>query len=133
MAGEASAKAEFASASRRIAADFDALRETAKNEHARAKSEAGSALEAGKRKAANEHTEALKPLSDALRARRRLPRAPGRARRRLPQVQAQPGAAGSIPGDLLEVREAGRRAVRPPGQDGPAPEDPRGADHPQDA
>ena len=45
MAGEARAKAEFASASRRIAADFDTLRETAKNEHARARSEAARALE----------------------------------------------------------------------------------------
>ena len=65
MAGESKAKSEFASASRRISGDFDAVREKAKADHSRAKSEAATRLEAGTRKAAGEHHEALKPLKDA--------------------------------------------------------------------
>ena len=66
MAGEAKAKADFAAASRRIANEFDTLRETAKNQYNRARSDANRLLETGNRQAATEHTEALKPLSDAI-------------------------------------------------------------------
>ncbi len=66
MAGETRAKADFAASSRRIANEFDTLRETAKNQYSRARSEANRLLETGNRQAATEHTEALKPLSDAI-------------------------------------------------------------------
>src|SRR5208337_4084984 len=65
MAGEA--KADFAASSRRIASEFDTLREKAKNEYNRARNDAASQLEAGNRKAATEHTQALQPLSDAVK------------------------------------------------------------------
>ena len=67
MVGESKAKADFAASSRRIASEFDTLRETAKNEYNRARNDAASQLEAGNRKAATEHTQALQPLSDAVK------------------------------------------------------------------
>ena len=66
MVGESKAKADFAASSRRIASEFDSLRESAKNEYNRARGDAASQLDAGNRKAATEHTQALQPLSDAL-------------------------------------------------------------------
>ncbi len=66
MVGESKAKAGFAASSRRIASEFDSLRESAKNEYNRALGDAASQLDAGNRKAATEHTQALQPLSDAL-------------------------------------------------------------------
>ncbi|HMF35776.1 MAG TPA: FtsK/SpoIIIE domain-containing protein, partial [Isosphaeraceae bacterium] len=66
MAGESKAKADFAASSRRIASEFDTLREKAKNEYNRARNDAAGQLEAGNRKAATEHTQALQPLSDAV-------------------------------------------------------------------
>ncbi len=47
MAGESKAKADFASSSRRIASEFDTLRDSAKNEFNRARGEAAGQLEAG--------------------------------------------------------------------------------------
>src|SRR5271157_1665435 len=67
MAGESKDKADFAASSRRIASEFDTLREKAKNEYNRARNDAASQLEAGNRKAATEHTQALQPLSDAVK------------------------------------------------------------------
>ncbi|MFO0892115.1 MAG: hypothetical protein U0790_23630 [Isosphaeraceae bacterium] len=66
MAGEAKAKADFAAASRRISAGFDAFRETARGEYNRSRAAAAGEFDAGSRQAAAENTEALKPLADAL-------------------------------------------------------------------
>ncbi|WP_250846803.1 FtsK/SpoIIIE domain-containing protein [Aquisphaera insulae] len=63
--GEEKAKSEFASSSRRIAADFDKLRETAKNSYNRAVRDAGSQFENGKRQADTAYNEELRPLSEA--------------------------------------------------------------------
>ncbi|QEH32650.1 ESX-1 secretion system protein EccCa1 [Aquisphaera giovannonii] len=65
MEGEQKAKADFASASRQIARDFDRLRDTAKSSYDRAVRDAGSQLEAGNRQADTHHTEELRPLSEA--------------------------------------------------------------------
>ncbi|WP_165245908.1 FtsK/SpoIIIE domain-containing protein [Paludisphaera soli] len=64
-AGEARAKNEFAMGSRRIAAEFDALRQTAKSKLARDKSDAMGGHDAGQKVAAQEHAAAAKPLQDA--------------------------------------------------------------------
>ncbi len=66
MVGESKAKADFAASSRRIASEFDSLRESVKNEYNRARGDAASQLDAGNRKAATEQTQALQPLSSAL-------------------------------------------------------------------
>ncbi|APW60314.1 FtsK/SpoIIIE domain-containing protein [Paludisphaera borealis] len=65
-AGEAQAKTEFAFASRRIASEFDTLRETARASHARARSEATAQHEAGQKVALRDHAVAKKPVTDAL-------------------------------------------------------------------
>src|SRR5271157_4097729 len=67
MVGESKAKADFAASSRRIASEFDTLRESAKTEYKRARNDAASQLVGGNRKAATEHTQALQPLSDAVK------------------------------------------------------------------
>jgi hypothetical protein len=67
IAGEAEAKGEFARASRRIAAEFDAVREYAKNAYQRGKSDAATGFEGAERAAVNEHAEANKPVNEALR------------------------------------------------------------------
>ena len=89
MVGESKAKAEFASSSRRIASEFDTLRETAKNEYNRSRGEAAGLLEAGNRKASTDHTQALQPLERRGRDLRRLPQPAGETCRRVWQVQAQ--------------------------------------------
>ena len=66
LKGEARAKAEFAAVSRRIASEFDGVRESAKVELSRAKNEAATMLEAGQKKAAAEHAAAMKPLIDSM-------------------------------------------------------------------
>ncbi len=53
-AGEAAAKSEFSRASRRIATEFDAVREQAKADYARGKSAAVAAFEAAERSAVGE-------------------------------------------------------------------------------
>jgi DNA segregation ATPase FtsK/SpoIIIE, S-DNA-T family len=65
-AGVSQAKAEFAFASRRIASEFDSLREQAKASHARARSEATAQHEAGQKVALRDHASAKKPVTDAL-------------------------------------------------------------------
>ena len=65
-AREAQAKTEFAFASRRIATEFDALRETAKANHARAKSNATAQHNAGQKVAQKDYATARKPVVDAL-------------------------------------------------------------------
>ncbi len=64
MAGEAKAKADFGAFSRKIASEFDALRDRARNDHARAKADADTQHAAGQKKAAKEHSVAMKPISD---------------------------------------------------------------------
>jgi hypothetical protein len=65
-AAEAHAKDEFAMASRRIAAEFDSLRQSAKTKLAREKSDAVGDHEAGKKVAAREHAAGTKPIRDAV-------------------------------------------------------------------
>ncbi|AMV39411.1 FtsK/SpoIIIE domain-containing protein [Planctomyces sp. SH-PL62] len=64
--GEARAKNDFAMGSRRIAAEFDALRQTAKSKLTRDKSDAIGGHDSGQKVAAKEHALATKPLQDAL-------------------------------------------------------------------
>jgi DNA segregation ATPase FtsK/SpoIIIE, S-DNA-T family len=64
MKGEAEAKNEFATSSRRIATDFDRARESARNETSRAKSEIAASFDNGQLKAAQEHSAATKPILD---------------------------------------------------------------------
>jgi len=64
-AGEAAAKNDFAMGSRRIAAEFDSLRQAAKSKMNKDRSEAMAAHESGQKGAAHEHATALKPLQDA--------------------------------------------------------------------
>jgi len=65
-AAEAQAKNEFAMGSRRIAAEFDSLRQAAKTKLAREKSDAVGGHEAGKKVAAQEHVAGTKPIRDAV-------------------------------------------------------------------
>jgi DNA segregation ATPase FtsK/SpoIIIE, S-DNA-T family len=69
IAGESEAKTKFAQNSRKIAAAFDSVRETAKNEYGRAKATAASAFELGDRKAVSKFAEARRPIDDANRLR----------------------------------------------------------------
>ncbi len=62
--GEAKAKAEFSANSRKIASNFDGVRESAKAEHHRAKAEAASTHESAMKKAAREHADKIKPIAD---------------------------------------------------------------------
>ncbi len=64
MRGEADAKQEFASASRRIAMEFDKLRQQARSDQGRARSEAAASFDAAQLKAAKEHSDAIKPVLD---------------------------------------------------------------------
>src|SRR5262249_27456499 len=67
--GEADAKSEFARNSRKIASDFDSVRELAKNDYSRAKDDAAAAFELGERKAAASFAEARRPIDDANKLR----------------------------------------------------------------
>ncbi len=67
MRGEAEAKQEFASASRKIAQEFDRHRETTRTELGRARSAAASGFEQGQQRAARRHSEAIKPIHDLAR------------------------------------------------------------------
>src|SRR5262249_43481973 len=67
IGGAARARADFAAASRKIAADFDRLRESARGIAGRGKGEALAAFDKGQGKAAREHAEAIKPLDDLAR------------------------------------------------------------------
>ena len=67
MRGESEAKQEFATASRRLAQEFDRHRESARNEHARARAEASAAFDAAQLKVAKEHGEAIRPVDDLAR------------------------------------------------------------------
>ena len=62
--GETQAKNEFASASRKIAAEFDSIRETAKYEHNKAKAQAGADHDSSLKRAAKENAEALRPIDE---------------------------------------------------------------------
>jgi hypothetical protein len=62
--GEAKAKTEFASASRKLATDFDLIREHAKNEHKRARDDATSTFDNDQRKALKDHADARKPIDE---------------------------------------------------------------------
>ena len=68
LAGDAQAKAEFASASRKLAAEFDLLRETAKQEHKRARDDATATFDNDQRKVLQNHSEARKPIDDWARS-----------------------------------------------------------------
>ncbi len=67
IAGQSQAKHEFATASRKIAAEFDSIRETAKYEHNKAKGHAATDHESALKRAAKEHAEALKPIAENAR------------------------------------------------------------------
>ena len=62
---EALAKSEFSSSSRKIATEFDTLRETAKSEYQRDKSATDSAYNIAVKKAAKEHSEETKAINEA--------------------------------------------------------------------
>jgi S-DNA-T family DNA segregation ATPase FtsK/SpoIIIE len=65
LAGDSEAKAEFARSSRRIATEFDAVRDYARNEYTRAKGDAESSFQARERAVSSEYAAALKPVDDA--------------------------------------------------------------------
>jgi hypothetical protein len=69
IADEAEAKAEFAKSSRRIASEFDSLREQAKADYARGKSAAAAAFDAGEKEALARHAEAVRPIEKARKIR----------------------------------------------------------------
>ena len=64
VTGEAEAKAEFSKASRKIATDFDAVREKSKTDYARAKSATSSAFDAGEKEAAAKFIEERRPVDE---------------------------------------------------------------------
>jgi len=63
---EEQAKNDFAAGSRRIAAEFDAMRQSAKSRLGHDRANAASAAEAGKRTAGQEHAVGSKPIRDAV-------------------------------------------------------------------
>ena len=65
IASDAAAKDEFARASRKIASEFDAVREQARGDHAKAKAKAVAEFDAGERAAAVQYAAARKPIDDA--------------------------------------------------------------------
>jgi S-DNA-T family DNA segregation ATPase FtsK/SpoIIIE len=65
MTGAAEAKAEFAKASRKIAAEFDSLRSRAKNNQARAQADAEAVYVASKKEAEARFLKAKAPIDDA--------------------------------------------------------------------
>ncbi len=67
MRGEAEAKNEFASSSRKIAQDFDRAREGTRNDANRGKSEVAGNFEKGQAKAVQEHSAGVKPILDLMR------------------------------------------------------------------
>jgi len=60
--GEATAKSEFAAASRKIATIFDSHRDTTKVEYNRAKNEAIAGFDSGQKKATREHADQTRPI-----------------------------------------------------------------------
>jgi hypothetical protein len=64
LRGEAEAKQEFAEASRRIAMDFDKVRESARNDLGRGRAAASADFDSGQKKALKEHAEAVRPLEE---------------------------------------------------------------------
>ncbi len=67
------AKADFASSSRRIASEFDTLRDSAKNQYNRARGEAAGQLEAGKRTGGHRPYPGVTALERRGQGLRRLP------------------------------------------------------------
>jgi DNA segregation ATPase FtsK/SpoIIIE, S-DNA-T family len=67
IAGDASAKDEFAKASRKLASDFDAVRESARSEYTRSKSRVAVEYDSGEKAAAARYSTARKPIDDAFR------------------------------------------------------------------
>ncbi len=65
MAGEASAKSEFAAGSRKIATMFDAARDTVNTEYASGKAQAAKNHDSSQKKAAKENAEKSKPIEDS--------------------------------------------------------------------
>jgi hypothetical protein len=65
LSGEKEAKEKFAKNSRRIAGEFDTVRETAKKEYQRARAEAAAAFETGERQARAQHAAAVSPIDEA--------------------------------------------------------------------
>lgn len=65
LAGETQAKAEFAKASRRLAAEFDNVRERAKQDYARGKADVAAAFEAAEKAAVTKYAQALDPVNKA--------------------------------------------------------------------
>ena len=65
-AAETRAKAEFANSSRRLASEFDALRDRAKRDRAKAETDANGDLESGRKVAAKQRETELRPVADAL-------------------------------------------------------------------
>jgi len=64
--GEATAKNEFAAASRKIATLFDSHRDTTRSDYQRGKSEVTSKYETGQKKALKDHQEKIKPVDDCV-------------------------------------------------------------------
>ncbi len=67
IAGDAAARAEFARASRKLAAEFDAAREQARSDHQKARARATADFETADRRAVAQHAEARKPIDEASR------------------------------------------------------------------
>ncbi len=67
LRGEAEAKNEFATSSRKIAQEFDRAREVTRSDANRGKSEAAASFESGQVKAAQDHSAAVKPIVNLIR------------------------------------------------------------------
>ena len=65
--GQTQAKHEFGSASRKIAAEFDSIRETAKYEHTKAKNQATADNDSALKRATRDHAEAVRPIHENAR------------------------------------------------------------------
>jgi len=65
IAGEAEAKSEFARSSRRIAAEFDSIRQRAGADYQRDKTDAMAAFDGNEREAAAQYARARRPIEDA--------------------------------------------------------------------
>ena len=118
MRGEAEAKNEFATSSRKIAQDFDRAREATKNDANRGKSEAAASFENGQVKAAQEHSAAVKPILDLIRMADGLRDRLATIAADYAKVKLNTEAPIPVRGELLQVRRPGRRAVQPPLPDG---------------
>ncbi|MDB5353035.1 MAG: eccC5 [Planctomycetota bacterium] len=65
LKGEAQAKSEFSSTSRRIATEFDTLKETARSEYSRDKSTAETIFAVNTKTATKKHAEETRPINEA--------------------------------------------------------------------